>query len=378
MKQKIYTGYDSYKKIYGILGKFSPKKIFLVTGKKSYILSGAKKILSEFINEYEHIRFFDFEINPKIKDIKRGIDLFNKEKCDYVIGIGGGSVMDMAKAISLLATQKGDLEELIKEKIFLKERQIPSIMIPTTAGTGSESTHFSVIYINKKKYSLAHNSLLPDFVILDPIFTKNLPPYITACTSMDALCQAIESFWSTNSTEESGTYSKQAIELIMPSIIKNVNSPDKASREKMLIASNLAGKAINIAKTTAAHSVSYPLTSYFNIPHGHAVALTLPYFVEFNNNVSSENIQDRRGVEFIKDRMGELFTILKVKIADKARDKIINIMKEINLETKLSNLGINRNDIDTIIENGFNQQRMKNNPRAVDEKDLRILIDKAI
>jgi len=378
LKQKIYTGYNSHKKIYDILGKFSPKKIFLVTGKKSYFLSGVKKILSKFVNEYEHIRFFDFEINPKIKDIKRGIDLFNKEKCDYVIGIGGGSVMDIAKSISLLATQKGDLEEFIKGKVFLKRREIPSMMIPTTSGTGSESTHFCVVYINKTKYSLAHNSLLPDFVILDPVFTENLPPYITACTSMDALCQAIESFWSTNSTEESRIYSKQAIELIMTNIIKNVNNPDMISRKKMLIASNLAGRAINIAKTTAAHSVSYPITSYFDVPHGHAVALTLPYFVEFNNNVSLENLQDNRGIEFIKDRMSELFITLNVKTADKAKDKLLSIMEENNLETKLSKLGINRDNINIIIGKGFDPQRMKNNPRLVSERDLRVLMEKII
>jgi alcohol dehydrogenase class IV len=378
MKQKIFLGYNSYKKLYSILEGLSPKKIFLVTGEKSYFLSGAKDLLSEFINKYEYFRFYDFETNPKLKDLINGINIFNREKCDIIIGVGGGSVMDIAKSISLLATQKGDLEEFIKGEISLKERQIPSIMIPTTAGTGSESTHFSVIYINKTKYSLAHNSILPNFVILDPLFTKNLPPCITACTSMDALCQGIESFWSTNSTEESRTYSKQAIELIMPNIIKNVNNPDRASRGKMLIASNLAGKAINIAKTTAAHSVSYPLTSYFNVPHGHAVALTLPYFIEFNNDISLESLQDSRGVKFVKNRMNELFTMLKVKTANEAKDKLLNIMKKINLEIKLSKLGINRNNIDIIIKNGFNIQRMKNNPRVVDEEDLKILINKAI
>lgn len=375
MKQKIFLGYDSYKKLYDILEKSSPKKIFLVTGKKSYFLSGAKNLLSEFINKYNYFRFYDFETNPKLKDLINGINIFNREKCNIIIGVGGGSVMDIAKSISILATQKGDLEEFIKGEISLKERQISSIMIPTTAGTGSESTHFSVIYINKIKYSLAHYSLLPDFVILDPLFTKNLPPYITACTSMDALCQAIESFWSTNSTGESRIYSKQAIELILHNI---VNNSDKASREKMLIASNLAGKAINIAKTTAAHSVSYPITSYFNVPHGHAVALTLPYFIEFNNDISLESLQDSRGVKFVKNRMNELFTMLKVKTANEAKDKLLNIMKEINLEIKLSKLGINKNDIDIIIENGFNPQRMKNNPRIVDEKDLRNLLGKII
>lgn len=374
MKQKICLGYDSYKKLYSILEEYSPKKIFLVTGKKSYFLSGAEKLLSEFINKYNYFRFYDFETNPKLKDLIKGIKIFNKEKCDIVIGVGGGSVMDIAKSISILATQQGDLEEFIKGKISLKKRQIPSIMIPTTAGTGSESTHFSVIYINKTKYSLAHNLILSNFVILDPIFTKNLPPYITACTCMDALCQGIESFWSVNSTKKSRTYSKQAIELIISNIIKNVNNPDMISREKMLIASNLAGKAINIARTTAPHAVSYPITSYFNIPHGHAVALTLPYFIEFNNNVSLENLQDNRGIEFIKDRMSQLFTVLKVKTADKAKDKLVSIMKGISVETKLSKLGINRNNIDIIIENGFNPQRMKNNPKIFTKRELRYLL----
>jgi len=378
MKQKIYAGYDSYKKIYDILDKFSPKKIFLVTGKKSYFLSGAENLLSGFINKYNYFRFHDFETNPKLKDLINGINIFNKEKCDIVIGVGGGTVMDIAKSVSILATQKGDLEESVKGEISIKERQIPSIMMPTTAGTGSESTYFSVIYIDKTKYSLAHNSMLPNFAILDPIFTKNLPPYITACTSMDALCQAIESFWSTNSTEESRMYSKQAIELIMPNIIKNVNDPDMMSRKKMLIASNLAGKAINIAQTTAAHSVSYPITSYFNVPHGHAVALTLPYFIEFNNDISLENLQDNRGIDFIKDRMSELFIVLKVKTADKAKDKIINIIKEIDLEIELSKLGIDRNNIDIIIENGFNIQRMKNNPKIITREDLRYLLRRII
>ena len=378
MKQKTYSGYNSYKKLYNILEQISPKEIFLATGKKSYFLSGAKNLLSEFIDKYNYFRFYDFETNPKIGDLINGINIFNREKCDIIVGIGGGSVMDIAKSISILATQKGDLEEFIKGEISLKERQIPSIMIPITAGTGSESTHFSVIYINKTKYSLAHNSILSNFVILDPTFTKNLPPYITACTSMDALCQAIESFWSTNSTEESRIYSKRSIELIMPNIKKNINNPDRESRGKMLIASNLAGKAINIAKTTAAHSISYPLTSYFNIPHGHAVALTLPYFIKYNNNISLENLQDSRGIKFVKDRMNELFDILEVITADKAKNKLLSIMKEINLETRLSKLGINWNNINIIIKNGFNPQRMKNNPRVVNEKDLRILIEKII
>lgn len=104
----------------------------------------------------------------------------------------------------------------------------------------------------------------------------------------------------------------------------------------------------------------------------------MPYFIEFNNDISLENLQDSRGIKFVKDRMSELFDILEVKTADKARGKLLSIMKEINLETKISKLGINRNNIDIIIKNGFNPQRMKNNPRLVSERSLRNLIKKII
>jgi alcohol dehydrogenase class IV len=374
MNQKIFSGYGACKELQGILKEFSPKKVFFVTGRESYSSSGAEKLLGEIIKGFDHVRFYDFEINPKLKDIERGIDLFNRERCDFIIGVGGGSVIDVAKAISLLVTQQGKLEAFIEGSASMEQRKIPSVVIPTTAGTGSESTHFSVVYLGKVKHSLAHTSMLPDFAILDPTFTENLPAYITACTGMDALSQSIESFWSTNSTEESRVYSVQAIKLALPNLVKGVNDPDKKSRENLLIASNLAGRAINIAKTTAAHALSYPLTAYFNIPHGHAVALSLPYFIEFNNDISPENLQDSRGVKFVRKRLDELVGILGVKTSDHAKEKILNLMKEINLETRLSRLGVDKNSAEIVAKNGLNPQRVKNNPRLVFEADLRTLI----
>ncbi|MBW8000498.1 MAG: phosphonoacetaldehyde reductase [Planctomycetes bacterium] len=374
MTQQIYSGYNCHTQLRSILKDFRPKNIFLVTGQNSYHLSGAESLIGKIISEFKHVRFYECEVNPKLEDIEKGVDLFHKEKCDFVVGIGGGSVMDIAKSISLLATQQSKIEEIIKKETAIKQREIPSVMIPTTAGTGSESTHFSTIYIGKTKYSLAHESLLPDIVILDPTFTDKLPASITACTGMDALCQSIESFWSVNSTEESRKYSTQAIRLLMSNLVKGVLAPDKNTRESLLIASNLAGKAINIAQTTAAHAISYPLTSYYNIPHGHAVALTLPYFIKLNSDIALENLQDKRGIDFVKNNMAELIELLDVHTPDEARDKIINIMKEIKLETRLSNLGIGKDSIKIIVENGFNPQRMKNNPKVITETELRSLI----
>jgi len=374
MSQKIYFGYGVYRELSRILKKHTPRSLFLVTGKKSFTLSGAEKLLSGIINKYNHIRFYNFENNPKLEDIKKGIDLFNESKCDFIIGVGGGSAMDMAKAISILAKQKANIKEIIKNGIFLENKKIPSVMIPTTAGTGSESTHFSVVYIGKTKYSVAHDSIIPEYAILDPLFTEKLPAYVTACTGMDALCQAIESFWSVNSTDESRMYSKKAIGIIMPNIIKAVNNPKRISRENMLKGSNLSGKAIDIAETTAAHAVSYPITSYFNVPHGHAVALTLPYFIEFNYDIDSKNLLDKRGIKFFKNKFNELLNTIKVRTPSEAREKFLYIMKKIKLETNLSKLGIDNDAIEIIIRNGFNSQRMKNNPKIVYIGDLRKLL----
>lgn len=378
MAQIIFQGYGAHKELTPILKKMAPGKIFLVTGKKSYTSSGAENLLRKALNIYNCYRFDDFQVNPTIQEVEKGVSLFKSNDCDFIIGVGGGSVIDVAKSVSLLAANNGDPGDLIDNQTRLSESAVPTVIIPTTAGTGSESTHFSVLYIGKTKHSLVHPSMLPDIAILDPGFTESLSPRITACTGMDALCQGIEAFWSVNSTEESREYSRQAIKLALANLISAVNDPDKDSRQNMLLAGNFAGRAINIALTTAAHAVSYPLTSYFNVPHGHAVALTLPSFIKFNYAVSPETLNDRRGVEFVKSKIDELVKIMGADSVSHAKEKIDFIMESIHLETQLSDLGINKEDIEVIIKNGFNPQRIKNNPRNLTEAALRRLLEKIL
>ncbi|MBT7084624.1 MAG: phosphonoacetaldehyde reductase [Desulfobacterales bacterium] len=378
MEQKIIKGPGSINKLTEILREYLPGRILLVTGKKSYSESGAEEHLSKIIKGFEYCRFYDFKVNPRLGDIEKGVGKLKKENCDFILAIGGGSVIDTAKAISVLACNKGNAEDYVKGIKKLNDKKIPSVTIPTTAGTGSESTRFSVIYIGKTKYSLEGEAVLSDYAILDHVFTNGLSPVITASTGMDALCQGIESFWSVNSTDESRKLSKEAITLAISSIEKAVNDPDDNSRGKMLEAANLAGRAINVAKTTAAHSVSYPFTSYFKIPHGHAVALTLPHFIQFNNNVDAGSVKDARGVLFVKERMKELVEIIGCTTASGAKHKIIKIMKEIGLETSLINLGISKKELDIIVENGFNPQRVKNNPRKITKSQLRKILERII
>jgi len=368
-----YIGFDSIENLKDIIEKNNFKKIFLITGKNSFEQKEIKSVMLDLLRGVQYYQFNDFAPNPNIQDIKKGLDLFKQESYDVIIAIGGGSVQDMGKAISIFSSNDGDPIKIIKKEIPISKKGIPLIRIPTTAGSGSEATHFAVVYIGKTKYSLVdQNFLKPDYIIVDPQFSLKLPKKITAYSGMDALTQAIESYWNIYSTNESKGYSKKAIELIMSNLVKAVNDPDKDSRINMAIAANYAGKAINITKTTACHAISYPITSYFHVPHGHAVALTLPPMIIFNSEIKEKDCQDARGVLFVKKTLKDLISFLNASNFEEAKANILTLMDDIALETNLHSLGIkSEDDIELIIKNGFTPNRVKNNPRILTESELR-------
>ncbi len=352
-----------------IIGNLYAKNIFFVTGKKSFELCGAKNYIENNFQDYNSFFFNDFSPNVKVEDIKKGLKHFNEKIYDIIVAIGGGSVIDMAKSINTFSHNSASIESYLKKEMPILEKGKPLIAIPTTFGSGSEATHFAVVYKDKKKYSLAHNYLLPDYCILDSNLTKNLPKSVAASSGMDALCQAVESYWSINSTEESKNYAKKAMILTLGSIDKAVNGDSIIAKQNMLNAANLAGKAINITKTTAPHAVSYTFTSNHGIPHGHAVGLILGQFAIYNNNVQKDDCLDKRGVEYVKQTIQEICDIFNVNNVKEINLKVNQIMENIRLETKLEKLGIDEKDLNELSLN-FNLERAKNNPRSVDNKGL--------
>jgi len=206
----------------------------------------------------EHIRFSGFTSNPLYEDVKSGVKVLRRNKCDFIVAVGGGSSIDAAKGIK-----------------YYNHVDIPFMAIPTTSGTGSEATNFAVIYKGGNKHSIADERLLPDYVVLQHELLKTLPFYQKKCTMLDALCQAIESWWSRKATPESIAYSQRAIKLILENTESYLFNEDDGNKN-MLTASNLTGKAINITTTTAPHAMCYKLTTLYGLPHGHAVALCLP------------------------------------------------------------------------------------------------------
>ncbi|MFX1363510.1 MAG: phosphonoacetaldehyde reductase [Promethearchaeota archaeon] len=372
-----YIGYGSISKLKYILKNENFKDIFLITGNSKLELNNINKVKT-IVKKYSNFfHFNDIAPTPSVLGIEKALNSFKKKKYDSIIALGGGSVLDIGKSVSIFSTNEGKIEDYLLKKEKLRRKGIPLILIPTTSGTGSEATHFAVIFIEKTKYSLADPILIsPKYTIVDPELTYSLPKRITAYTGMDALCQAIESYWNINSTNESKNYAKKAIKLILKNLFNAVHNPDKKSRYSMAIAAHFSGKAINITKTTACHAISYPITSYFNVPHGHAVALTLPSMFIFNSNANEKDINDLRGVDFVKMTMNELISILGVSNFTDAKNKIKNLIKNIGLETNLGDLGIKtQDDIEIIIKNGFNPERVKNNPRILTETQLREILE---
>ena len=375
MKQMVIEGPGSFNRISEILSKLSGSKIFVVAGKNSFEQSGAKKKLEQALANYDFKVFSSFSSNPKIEDLEVGLDVYSKFNPDIVMAIGGGSSLDIAKMINFFGDNQFTPTEFIKKLPTKIASLKPFIAVPTTAGTGSEATHFAVLYINKKKYSIANSSLLPKFVVIDPELMRSLPQRVIATTGMDALSQAIESYWNVNATEESKKYAAEAITIILRNLPIAFKTSSLESLNQMAKAAFLSGRAINITKTTAPHAVSYPLTTYFKIPHGHAVSLTLSSFLKYNYFVNESDILDKRGVLYVKKTIEELFDLLNSDSLDSAQRTIENLMDEIKLERKLSKLGIKtKEDIKLIVENGFNPERIVNNPRKLTHHNLENLL----
>lgn len=342
---------------------------------KSILLVCDKFLLDSFI--FNHIKgyssnihtFTDFKPNPKYEETLEGIKILKKYNCEIIIAIGGGSAIDVAKTIKAFSTLNSNENYLMQE---IKDNNISLVAIPTTAGTGSESTHFAVIYYEGKKYSVAHESMRPKYVLLEPKLLESLPLYQKKSTMLDALCQGIESYWSVGSNDESKTYAKKAIKLILENY-KEYIKENKSVYDKILMAANYSGRAINISKTTAAHAMSYKITSLYNISHGHAVAVCLPNVWEYMINNLNYTV-DSRGKDYIETIFSDLDNMFGTTSHMETVEKIKNIYSEIDI--KYSNI-INANDLQQLVSS-VNVERLNNNPVKLDEMALQKIYKKLI
>jgi alcohol dehydrogenase len=352
------------------LRELSAQTVFLVADAEACRHSGAEEVLDRVLAPYRVSLFSEFEPNPKYEDVLRGIEAFQKNPADVVLAVGGGTAIDVAKLIAVLSPQPAGPRSLILKEADFSEPAVPLIAVPTTSGTGSEATQFAVVYLNGTKHSVDDPRLLPAWCVLDPKLTATLPPRITAVTGLDAFCQAIESLWSVRSTDESNRYAREAARLAWEHLPAAVREPTLTSRQAMCRAAHLAGRAINLTRTTASHAISYALTSDHGIPHGHAVALTLGPMLLHNSRVTETDCHDPRGPEHVRRTLKEILEVLGASTAAEGADKIDAFVRSIGCETRLNRLGITSEESLRMISGKVNTERLSNNPRRLTEEQL--------
>ena len=364
MKQHIITAENNYSSFDDWIRVNHIDRILVVCDNSFQYLKSLNDYLRSIEEKGKELTFFDdFCPNPLYESVVKGVDVFHLKKCDAIVAAGGGSAIDVAKCIKLYSSMDRSRNYLQQEII---PNNIPFLAIPTTAGTGSEATRYAVIYYDGEKQSVTSSSLIPGTVLLDSSTLKTLPDYQRKSTMMDALCHAIESFWSVNSTDESRELSRKSIETILYNMDGYLNNTDDGNAG-MLMAANMAGKAINITQTTAGHAMCYKLTSLYHIAHGHAAALCdrklFPWMLK-----NTDKCIDSRGEDHLNSVLNQIAGAMRCGNPEDAAGKLEKIFDSLQLDVPAAT----DQDYD-ILKNSVNPVRLKNHPIQLDTETIDLL-----
>lgn len=347
-------------------------KALIVLGRGAMRKSGALDRLTHLLieNNLEYAIYENIPSDPTVKIVDAGTDFARKENSNLVISLGGGSVLDTGKAISVIVTNEGsvaDYQEIEGKGRKFQHRPISFIAIPTTSGTGSEATRNAVITNTELglKKSIRDPWLLPEVALIDPELTLSLPPYMTAISGGDALTQCIESYLGKKNQEITDVLALHAIGLIGKSLVKAVkDGKNLEARKDMAMAALLSGLCLSNSGLGAAHALSHPLGVYYKIPHGLSCAVLLPYVMEYNLPVITKRLAK------IAQSLGEDVSLLsESEAAQRAVEKIKEILSQAGIKDNLSEWGIKEEDFPQLIR-GAKGGTLNNNPREVSDKDL--------
>ncbi len=341
----------------------------LVVLDRNLSLSGFKERVSDLFESggMDYILFDRVEGEPPLELADEGAKIALKERCDLVVGIGGGSTMDVAKAVAVIAANKGRAKDYLGLN-KVPGPGLPKIMVPTTAGTGSEVTFTSVFIRKKLKKKEGMNSpwLYPELALLDPVLTLSVPSNVTAATGIDALCHAIESYTSINSSPMSELVSLEAIRLISSDLRTCVHDGSNLrARENVLLGSLYAGLGLANAGVTAVHSLSYPLGGKYGISHGVANTVLLPYVMRFNLPGAVEKFA------VVAETMGEFVDDLSLReAANLAVEAVEELIEDCDMDISLEELGVGEEDFPELAKVAMTVARpLENNPRKVTVED---------
>ena len=367
----IWEGDNRIKDLFKACVNLKISNPLFVTDKDLLTLDMTKNIIFELKKNFKNLNIFsDFSGNPIGKNVDDGVKIFNKFKCDGVIAFGGGSGLDVGKAIAFMSGQSRpiwDFEDIGDYWKRADENNIaPIIAVPTTAGTGSETGRASAI-INKEtgvKKIIFHPKFLPSIVILDPVLTVDLSPRLTAATGMDALAHNLEAFCAPGFHPMADGIAIEGMKLIKKSLLIAVkNGKDLEARRNLLVAASMGSTAFQKG-LGAIHSLSHPINSQFNVHHGLSNAIFMPYVLTFNKSLIEKRI----------------VTICDYLNLDKNFDSFLNwildLRKDLNIPHKLSDVVDESNiNIDKLSQMALDDPSTATNPKKMTIDDMKILYE---
>ncbi|NMM99157.1 iron-containing alcohol dehydrogenase family protein [Bifidobacterium olomucense] len=303
-------------------GLLVSERLFAQNGTAERIVKDSEGAITEI--------FSDFSPNPDVTEVDKAAALIRDKHLKFVVAMGGGSAMDLAKSAASIALTNDSITEYHGTGKAMPQEHLPIIAVPTTAGTGSEVTCVSVLTNRAlgKKAPIVSDGFFPSVAIIDPELTYSVPPHVTASTGMDVLSQAIEGYWSKGHQPICDACAIHAAPLVFKYLPIAVAEPDNAeARQKMCEASVIAGLAFTLPKTTSSHACSFPLTNIHGIPHGEACGLTLDWFARVNKDAQHGRVQEfARAIGFEDvDAMADAIHELKVKVGLRTGLKDLNL-----------------------------------------------------
>ena len=369
----VWVGKDRAKDLEKACVEIKTLKPLLVTDKDLINLEFIKDLVNDLEKKFKLSTFSNFSGNPTGENVDEGVEVFKKNSCDSVVAIGGGSALDVGKAIAFMSGQSRpiwDFEDIGDYWKRADEKNIsPIIAIPTTAGTGSETGRASAI-INSKtgiKKIIFHPKFLPSIVILDPVLTKDLSPRLTGATGMDALAHNLEAFCAPGFHPMADGIAIEGMRLIKKSLLKAVkDGSDLDARSDLLAAASMGSTAFQKG-LGAIHSLSHPLNAQFNLHHGLSNAIFMPYVLSFNK----ENIEER--IISICDYLN------LSKSFDAFLEWILELRKELNIPHKLSDvIETNKMNLDDLSKMALDDPSTSSNPKKLTINDMKVMYEHSI
>lgn len=357
--------------------RFSPQKILVVTDPALEKIGLVQRVTNPLVERgYDVEIYTDVVPEPRLETGEKLVSFTREGKFDLVIGVGGGSAMDLAKLAAVLAVHEGKVADYLNLTGTRKveEKGLPKILIPTTSGTGSEVTNISVLSLDTTKDVVTHDYLLADVAIVDPQLTVSVPPRVTAATGIDALTHAVEAYVSVNASPTSDGLALQAIRLIARSLRKAVeNGTDKQARIDMSNGSYLAGLAFFNAGVAGVHALAYPLGGQFHIPHGESNAVLLPYVMGYIRKSCTKRMAD------ILNALGGNSSFLSEEEASyRCVEELERIVRDVGIPRTLGGFNIPESALESLTKDAAQQKRLlARSPLPLLEDDIRTIYQSA-